>query len=242
MTELHNSTPRLLTAQDGGFRLKWRADQPDCRQILTAFRAGELTGKPMGYGGHPDRKVYQVFWNGRPFVLKWDREKDRRPEKRWLEFWTGTAFSRLIRLTCRSRLNGGRTAQDVYLVAERLEGRHFQEGYLIAEFVEGGFLDRERAAEAAPSMAEAVARLHEEGLASSDLHLGNFIVVQDGLRIIDLSLKSPLIVCQANDILRMRRDYGVRLEVRGAGLKCLVAGLELIGTIKTVLRKWRGKL
>jgi len=232
--------PRLLTALKDGFRFQWRSDGPDYRRILDEFKAGTLETTRLG-GGHPDRSVYKVYWDGRPFVLKWDRENDPRPEKRWLEFWAGTAFSRLIQLTAKSRRRGGNTAQDVYLVAERLTGRHFQEGYLIAEYVEGIFLDDERLDENAPLMAEAVGRLHREGLASSDLHPGNFIVTPLGIRIIDLSLKSPLIICQANDILRMERDFGVRMPASGPGLGLILAGLKLIWSVRLFLRKWRGK-
>ena len=240
MNDFHDSPPRLLMANRDGFCFQWRSDGPDYQRLLDEFRAGTLEATSLG-GGHPDRAVYKVQWDGRPYVLKWDREKDPRPEKRWLEFWTGTAFSRLIRLTANSRRRGGSTAQDVYLVAERLDGRHFQEGYLIAEYVEGASLNHERLAEAAPLMAEAVGRLHGEGLASSDLHPGNFIVTPGGIRIIDLSLKSPLIICQANDILRMEQAYGVRVSAGGLGLGLVLAGLRLIGRGRRILRKWRGK-
>jgi hypothetical protein len=93
-----------------------------------------------------------------------------------------------------------------------------------------------------PAIGEALGVLHRYGLASNDALLSNFIITPENtVKIIDLTLNGPMPVCQANDILKMRRTYYTEVPARGAA-RFLTALISLHKRIKHRLRVWRGKV
>jgi heptose II phosphotransferase len=216
---------RILKAYQKGWRLQWREDSVDYPRLLDDFQAGRLTAERLSTGS-AYREVYRLTAGGRRYVVKRDWEVDPRLEKKVWDWLAGTPYDRLIRLTSLAVSRGCREAQDVYLVAEKLVWGRCREAWMIAEYVEGEALIREYAngrpahwPDVRPyilGMAETLGRIHDYGLASNDFHPGNFIRTEDGgLRIIDLAVDGPLIICQANDALTMMHFFQVRPPIHG---------------------------
>lgn len=225
-----------------GWRLQWKADGTDYPALLADFRRGLLGGDRLSTGS-PDREVYRVSppperlgpGTARRLVIKRDLEYDQRLEKRLWDRLGGTQYARLIRFTNRAVNQDCRLIQDVYLVAERMEGGRCREAWLIAEYVEGEafiqqYVDGRASRSIAyghlvPDMARALAELHGWGLAANDFHPGNFVLTESGeLRIIDLAMDGPMLICQANDALAMMHFYQTRPPLASRRLK-LVYGL-----------------
>src|SRR5690606_12436598 len=83
-----------------------------------------------------------------------------------------------------------------------------------------------------------VLQLHRAGLAFNDIHPGNFIRTPGGaLRIIDLSCKANMKICQANDILALHRKYNINIASQGVTYNFIV----LKEKFRQLSRKLRGK-
>ncbi len=207
----------LKSAFIDGYKVQWKDDGVDYPAVWRDFKDGRLPDLTELRANCPERKVFRMEVESGPLLLKHDWEKDLRFEKKMWRFLAGPWYSRLIRLTNRAVNSGCRVVQDVYLVAERMEGRFCAESWLVAEFVEGVVVSRSPLYHSLfNEMALAMGKLHDFGLASNDAHAGNFILTEDGtIKIIDLSLTSPLIICQANDILKLKQAFQVDVPVHG---------------------------
>ena len=126
---------------------------------------------------------------------------------------------------------------DLYYAAEKPRFRQCHDVYTIHEYIEGVPLS-EINQQNADEVKQCVLRLHKAGLASNDIHPGNFIRTPTGeLRIIDLSCKGNMKVCQANDILALQRKYNINVKGRGLIYKLIL----LKENIRSLSRKIRGK-
>jgi len=236
----------IISTEKNGWRLQWKDDGTDYPALLEEFISGRLTGRSLSTGSS-FREVWRVEAGGRVFVIKRDWEIDRRLEKRLWEKLGGTPYQRLIRLTNRAVGRGCPVVQDVYLVAENISGGRWSEAWLIAEFVEGDSLILEFQ-DGAPArfldiaqwigpMSETIAELHDYGLASNDLHPGQFVISQTGLKVIDLSLDSPILVCQVNDALTFRHFFKVVPPMRSWRRRALFRLMSLGRRFKNFKRK-----
>lgn len=52
-------------------------------------------------------------------------------------------------------------------------------------------------------------RLHAAGLASGAPHPWNLVKTPEGFKMIDLSYKGPMLVCQGHDVLDMKRKFNI---------------------------------
>ena len=242
-----------MVAEIDGCRVQWKDDGTDYPGLLAEFKAGRLeTTRFFTNSGY--REVYRVEINGRRFIMKIDRETDSRFEKRLWDRIGGTPYSRLIKFTSRAVSRGCSIVQDVFLVAEKMDGPSCQEAYLIAEYVEGMSFVAEEYVEGKtvdelerdfrpwlPAMGETLADLHDWGLASNDVQPGNFILTDSGLKVIDLSLDSPIWICQANDMLKMRGWYHVKAPIRGFLRKAVYSLLYVRYAVQRFFRRLRGR-
>lgn len=214
----------ILKSTAEGWRVQWRNDGYDYPSLLEKFQRGELEGRPLSTGSS-FRKVWRIELAGRVYVIKHDWEVDHRTEKVLWDFIGGTPYHRLIKFTTRALMAGCRIAQEVYLVAEKMLRGRCREAWLVAEYVEGeSFITEYKDGQPSkvmknlgdfvPAMNEALEALHDCGLASNDIHPGQFILTREGLRIIDLSLDGPMIVCQVNDALTMMHFFNSRPPLR----------------------------
>lgn len=241
MTDKRSEFPvkAIRTAERDGYRLQWVDDGTDYPALWAAFRRGELTAQPLGLG--QCREVYRVETEGRRLVFKRDTSVENRWEKRLLVWLLGgTRYTRILRLTCDAVARGCRAAQRAYLVAERMDGRQCPEAYLIAEYVEGRHLRPEEIPGRLAEIGRALAEIHRYGLASNDCHPNNFLLTDDGMRMIDLDMSSWVAVCQVNDILAAE-NWGVKPSPPGAGRRILKGLLRLRLYLINVSRRLKGK-
>jgi len=237
-----SSSRELLSELRDGYQLTWVDDGTDYPALWSSFAKG----------GHQDnqfkstsskRDVFLAEYDGRSFVLKRDRGFDKRPEKKIWSALAGSPYYRLIDTTNKAVNRGCTLAQDVYLIAERRDADSDIQAYSIAEYVEGAPLHSMGPDEMKlmPEVAEVVGRLHDFGLASNDAHHANFILTDAGIRCIDLSCNGPLLVCQSNDIIKIKRLYGVDVPIRSKIRKLFCFWLRLRYAFRDWFRRLRGK-
>lgn len=167
--------------------------------------------------GHPQRHVRLVQWHTQPYILKCDQEPETRPEKILMHALFGSFYARLMRLTDKAKRQGCQVFQDVYAVKEKRHLRMSSAALAVYEYIEGIPLDQlPNRADYHAQIIDCVLQLHAAGLASNDLHYGNFILTPEGdIKIIDLSCKGSIKVCQANDVLKLQRYLAPELDGHG---------------------------
>ncbi|MDR1086101.1 MAG: hypothetical protein LBP22_14895 [Deltaproteobacteria bacterium] len=243
----------ILEDKVGPWRIQWKNDGFDYQTLLNSFMDNEIQGQRLTTGS-PYRIVHKVEYAGRTFVLKKDTETDRRLEKRLWTRLAGTFYSRLIHLTSKAIKKGCPVLQDVYLVAEKMEGSFCREAYIIAEYIHGQSFIKEVYEEGQPvvflrpgvnlsRIAEALAILHDYGLASNDAIVSNFILTEDKkIKVIDLCTNGPVFIAMANDIMKMRRSYNTEVPIRRLTVKILTVFLSWQYRLKQRLRIWRKRI
>lgn len=235
----------LLTGEYDGYRLKWKNDGTDYPALWVAMRRGELGGPSLS---RPRQRLFRetrlVETGGRKFLVKRDWHVERRLEKRLLyRLMGGTRYSRLIEFVNRAVGQGCNLIQDVYFVAERMDGDTCQEAWLIADFMPGVPLERKDVAIWADELGRTVLQIHEWGLACNDIQPYNFIRTDQGvIKAIDMDISSPLVVCQVNDLWRMKSLFGLQVPWRGGPVKRFL--WALIGArnfVRSYTRRLRGR-
>ncbi len=226
----------IVTSKENGFTIYEKDTGVRFGEVLNKYLAGELTSLSLG-SGNEDRTVALVEYEGKKYILKNDREKDKRLEKRLQNYLFGPFFSTLIYATDRAISRGYTGTADLYYVAEKMVGRECENVYTIHEYIDGTPLrvidDSNR-----EEIKNCILALHRAGLASNDIHAGNFIRTPAGeLKIIDLSCRGSMRVCQANDILTLRKKY--HLDVKGHGTIYRI--IQLKEDFRKLSRKLRGK-
>ncbi len=244
----HPSAPEpnaLLTGERDGYRLKWKNDGTDYPAIWEAFRRGELSGPSLS---RPRRRLFRetrlVEAGGRRFLVKRDWHVEKRLEKRFLYwFMRGTRYSRLIEFVNRAVGHGCNLVQDIYFVAEKMDGNTCLEAWLIADFMPGVPLERRDVAVWADELGRTVLKIHEWGLACNDIQPYNFIRTDQGvIKAIDMDMSSPVVVCQVNDLWRMRSLFGLKAPWRGGPLKrFLWAVIGVRNFVRSYTRRLRGR-
>ncbi|WP_312951416.1 lipopolysaccharide core heptose(II) kinase RfaY [Superficieibacter sp.] len=226
----------IVTSKENGFNIYEKSTGVRFGEVLKQYLAGELKATPLG-SGNEDRTVALVEYEGQKYILKNDREKDKRLEKRVQSYLSGPFFSRLIYAIDRAIRNGYTGTADLYYVAEKMVGRECVDVYTLHEYVEGTPLkaidDSNR-----DDVARCIVALHGAGLASNDIHAGNFIRTPEGdLKIIDLSCRGSMRVCQANDLLTLRKKYHIVVQGHGAVYRLIT----LKEDFRRLSRRLRGK-
>ncbi|MDR0547868.1 MAG: hypothetical protein LBI10_00415 [Deltaproteobacteria bacterium] len=243
----------ILETRIGQWRIIWKNDGFDYPLLLNRFLSGDINSQKLTTGSLYGT-VHKVSYKGRLFVIKHNTEQDHRLEKRLFSYLAGTRFSRLILLTAKAIQQGCPVVQDVYLVKEKMAGRSCSEAYIISEYVPGQSFIKENSEPGQPIVffrpgenlaliAEALGTLHAYGLASNDAIISNFILTdQNKIKVIDLRPNTPILIGQANDVLKMRRSYQTEVPINGWLLKILVGLLTFRDRLKQRLRVWRKRV
>lgn len=234
----------LLSKEIDGFRVQWKNDGVDYPAIWRAFRNDKLPVRPIAVNRR-FRSTHLLTLGDRQYLMKKDWHVERRLEKRLLYFLMGgtTRYSRIIQLINRAIGRGCRSAQDIFLVAERMEGPVCVEAWLIADFMPGHALDMGEAMANLDELVETVRDIHRHGLACNDIQPYNFIRTAEGeVKGIDMDISSPLWICQANDVWTMKRRFGADVPLEGGlGLKLTWAAIGLRDCLRSLSRRLRGK-
>lgn len=235
----YDSRPGFAWARQDGFDLRWLDDGADYPSIWREFRAGRLNGRLLNE--HPGRETtYKLDVDGRFFVLK-HAPRDGRGSL-WKNILSGPLYRRRFLLAWKAIGRGCRIIPRMYLLAERPAGfRRSSESYLLIEYLEGETLanvDSNVPRSWIIDLENALTELHRFGLASGNAHPGNLVRSLDGVKMIDLSFKFPMLVSQANDVVDSGRKFEASVPVRGLALKAAVALMRL----KRRWQKWRKSL
>ncbi|RLM23894.1 lipopolysaccharide core biosynthesis protein [Brenneria alni] len=229
-----NAIGNIVRREINGFHVYEKSGCGTYVQILADFHQGKIGYKLLN-SGSKERKVYLVEVNGTKYVLKRERELDPRLEKRISRFIYGPYYSRLIYRVAEARKQGCTRIADIYAVAEKVRHREAVETYILSEYIEGTPLAELR--DLSPYKAEikaCVEELHHHRLASNDIHPGNIIFTDNGLRIIDLSDKGHQGICQANDAYALKRFYNIELDIH-------TLAYQLVG-MRNKFRVWSRKM
>lgn len=224
-------------AERGGFKLRWLDDGLDYPAVWDDFRSGRLAGECLTC--RPDRETHLVETGGRKYILK---KAGAEKARRWAwDLVAGSAFDRLMKKSWAARARGCDLIPQFYLTAEKIgDYRRCPESYILAQYLEGEVLPPEP--EARPlwlmRLAEALPRLHGFGLASGDPRPENLVVTPDGVKVIDIFFKGPMLVCQAHDLLDCRKKYGLIIPPATRALKLVYALVSL----KYKWHLWRRKI
>lgn len=219
-----------------GYTVYCKEAESDLQVLMEKYINNEVSGKPLS-SGNPMRSVEIVEYKSQKFIIKNDRERDPRLEKKLQDFISGPFYSRLIRILDRLSPEARACTADLYCVAEKTRFRQCYDVYTIHEYIDGEPL-RSIDATNADEVKACVLQLHRAGLASNDIHPGNFIRTPGGaLRIIDLSCKGNMKICQANDILALHRKYNINIASQGMTYNFIV----LKEKFRQLSRKLRGK-
>lgn len=226
----------ISKTHEKGYTVYCKETNENLKLLMDKYINKEICGKPLA-SGNALRSVELIEFDARKFIVKNDREVDPRFEKKLQNFISGPFYSRLIhKLDALSPAMRACTA-DLYYVAEKVRFRQCHDVYTLHEYIDGIPLE-EINQQNAEDVKQCVLRLHKAGLASNDIHAGNFIRTPNGeLRIIDLSCKGNMKICQANDILALQRKYNIR--IKGKGLTYTLILLK--EKIRSLSRKLRGK-
>ncbi|MEC5317642.1 lipopolysaccharide core heptose(II) kinase RfaY [Brenneria populi subsp. brevivirga] len=227
----------IFRREAGGFLLYEKSRRGAYVQVLRDFCLGKIPYQELS-SGSVDRKVYLINVDNAKYVLKWERERDPRLEKRISRFIFGPYYSRLIYRVAAAREQGCTKTADVYAVAEKVRHREALETYVLTEYIEGKPLAE--LSDFSPYKEEiktCIEDLHRHRLASNDIHPGNIILTGDGLRIIDLSDAGSLTVCRVNDAFALKKFYDIDLRINN--VMYLLIGLR--NKFRAFSRKLRGK-
>ncbi|OAT51474.1 lipopolysaccharide core heptose(II) kinase RfaY [Providencia heimbachae] len=200
---------KIITTQKNGFNLYQKESSIDYWQVIDDYIHGNIVGKDLG-SGNIERSVARINIDGRNFIIKCEKERDKRFEKRIMRMISGPYFSRLLSRLTQAQNQGCTITNDIYFVAEKMKWGESVETWVIAEYVEGTVLSEIE--DITPYYAEiksVVNQLHEYGLSSNDIHVGNFVLTDEGVKVIDLSDYGNLTICKANDLIALKRFYGI---------------------------------
>lgn len=237
----------VLVKFEDDWRIQYRNDGTDYHNLLKKFLAKEIDNVEILSISTNKRKVYKVEYNGRKFVIKHDAEKEYRWEKRLWHFFVGTQYLRLLRFTNKAVHDGCKVAQEVYLVAEKMISRNFfAEAWIIAEYIDGVTCSEAYKCAGTPkdkqnclcNIAKTLTELHKYGIASNDVHLGNFIIDEfSNTRVIDLSVNGFISTCQAKDIVSTKELFNIDIPARNFLTKMAVALILVRKKLRNIIKR-----
>ncbi|HEF8771809.1 lipopolysaccharide core heptose(II) kinase RfaY [Providencia manganoxydans] len=228
---------KIITTKRNGYFVYQKQIDIDFAQIIDDYIQGKITGQILN-SGNVERSVARITVNDKHYIIKCEKERDRRLEKRIMRVISGPYFSRLFHRLVRAQDQGCQITNDIYFVAEKIRFREALETWIIAEYVEGTVLSEIN--DIKPyytEIAKLINKLHSYGLASNDIHAGNFVLTESGLKIIDLSDFGNFAICKANDLVALKRFYGIEPEKKSVVYRFI----SLRNQIRHWSRKMRGK-
>lgn len=219
-----------------GYSIYINESNMDISALMHKYFNNEIQGARLN-SGHELRTVELIEFNSKKFILKNDKEIDVRLEKRIQSIIFGSFYSRLMKKLYSLRKDQRACTPQLYYVAEKVKFRQCVDVYALYEYIEGTPLkaiDRENSYR----VKQCITDLHQVGLASNDIHPDNFIQTRnDEIKVIDLSFKGSLKVCQANDIYTLRNKYGINFSGKGVVFHLISTKEKL----KKLSRRLRGK-
>lgn len=226
----------ILKTHEKGYTAYYKETHKDLGLLMNKYINKEIKGRSLN-SGNARRSVELVEYKSKEFIIKNDREIDPRFEKKMQNFIFGPFYSNLIKKLDKLSPEIRSCTADLYYATEKVRLRQCHDVYIIHEYIDGIPL-KEIDHNNSEEVKQCIIKLHKAGLASNDIHPGNFIRTPSGeLKVIDLSCKGSVNICQANDILALRKRYNI--DIKGNGV--VYNFILLKETIRFLSRKLRGK-
>lgn len=197
----------------GGFCVLEKKDGKDYFSILSLFFDGEIERNLIQKGSKGE--VWKIRHDNIYYALKINRPKNKIIGRKFKALLKGSYFSSLIARVDRARTGKCFSMCDVYLVAEKKRFRFARESFVLMEWIDGPLLSDsdELRNKYKNEVASLLKNLHQHGISSGDVHPGNFIVGDGGLKIIDLSGRGASAIDRAKDFIGLKDKFGVEVNL-----------------------------
>lgn len=163
-----------------------------------------------------DTKVVLIDTARGPMVLKVFVPKTKKLERFLKSFFKKDYYENLIYQTDRVWNEGVRSVNDQYLLAEAKILNYAHVFIMLIEYIKGTELERLDTISAGvkEQIRASIDELHQHDMVSGDPHKGNFIVTEQGIRLIDLSGKKSSALRKAKDRLDLEKHYAIKNEIK----------------------------
>lgn len=180
------------------------------KKIFTDFISNRLTITKV-FRNIDDTKVMLVDFESKLYVLKVFKPKEKRLERFLKSFFKGDYYLHLMKKTDELWAKGVQFPNDFYLLAEKKIFNYASLFIMVIEYIPGEELSSYRTVpdELKKEIVSSISSLHQHGMVSGDPHKGNFIVSENGLRLIDLSGKKITKRRIAKDYIDLERHIGI---------------------------------
>ncbi|MCC8180037.1 MAG: hypothetical protein LIP23_03885 [Planctomycetes bacterium] len=224
-----------------GYQVLRRDDGRDYWSLVRQFQNNQLHAIKLPTNRRiPERSAYLVEAWGKKFVFKREAAPIRKFETAMSALIHGPFYSRLMLDVDRALRQGCDFIQNIYLVAEKINGRVAQETFIILEYLEGKTLKAVPDEKVFyPEVGKTLDRLHAYRLALVDTNTGNIIYSDGRLKIIDLSNKSWYRIGRAKDVARFKYVFGIVLDPGGMLDRLLVALFSLHYRALVAMRRFK---
>lgn len=187
-----------------------------------------------------DTKVILIETERGPIVLKVFAPKHKKVERFLKSCVKRDYYENLIYQTNRVRSEGVSSINDYYLLAEKKTLNFSHYFIMLIEYIEGTGLEQyvDVPEHIKKEISDSIKELHDHGMVSGDPHKANFIVSEQGLRLIDLSGKKTSPLLKAKDRLDLERHYGIKNTLHDSGYNSLLFKKKL----KNIIREIKVKL
>ncbi|GAA0468316.1 MULTISPECIES: lipopolysaccharide core heptose(II) kinase RfaY [Tatumella] len=221
-----------------GYRIYFSDEGKTFHRLISAMMNNDIQGEYLT-SGNALRNVMIFEHESKKFILKRDREVDQRFEKKLSALFSGSFNLKLIKKIDRYKQDVIDITSRLYYVAEKIKFGQCVDSFCVYEYADGYALSDENISDHYEAVASSILSLHQAGLASNDIHPANFICKPDGkLKVIDLSCRGSIKVCQANDRLALKKKYN--LDIESGGL--IYSLIKTKDSLKYFSRKIRGKV
>lgn len=231
----------ILRREEDGCNLFIKDDGIDYAGIWRAFRAGNLRCHEI-LRDIERRKAYRVRAGGRFYLIKIDAERPRAIESILWRFLHGPIHSKRMKAVNKAVRKGCRRTQEIFFVAEK-KGRICRKTFIITEYLPGRTLETE--ADYTPYLEDlgaALAELHSHNLSLSDINTGNFLITDEGIRVIDLSTKGTAWAGIGRDVIEAKQLLGVDVPVRSVSVRLSIRYVRAKRAVRDRLRAVRRAL
>lgn len=183
----------------------------------------------------PKRFTYLTTQADKKFIIKLDGGVEQRLERRLINVLSGNFFFNLMKRLSNANANGCDITYQMYLVAYDKQSKM---NYMIFNYIEGRTLTEQEMTQHREAIKNCIETLHRFGLASNDIHAGNFLMTDSGIKVIDLTPIGFSWTAFVNDAIELRDKYQIIIKVSPLLLN-IKDGLH---RLRHLSRKLRGKV
>ena len=205
------------------------------REILNR-REGKVLSDRMD---EPKRKrvVLLADIDGVPVVLKHEFFVFRF-DRSLKAFLFGSDAKNIFKITQRARKRGFTKIPQTFLVAEKFSGGVLRETISVTEFLNGAPLKLPLSTTDRDAVHCLLAECHAHGIVSGDVHPGNFIATDEGLKLIDFRGNKVFpSLSKARDRIQAERNLGVKDDSPDFAEKIFF----FLNSVRNLGRKLRGE-